>query len=116
MNGHYAYIFHFDHSEFAGITTERFIEAMGAEGIPSQAAYPEVHKLDMFQNGAYKSRLSGAQASEEHAFLQADFPNSHRAATEGYWVPQYCLLGDEQDMEEIAAAIRKIHAGATSLV
>ena len=115
LNGHYAYIFHFDNSEFAGISTERFTAAMNAEGIRSQAPYPEVHKLDMFQNGAYKSRLSGSQAEEEHAFLRADYPNSRRAATEDYWIPQYCLLGDEQDMEEIVAAIKKIQANAASL-
>ncbi len=115
LNSHYAYIFHVDSSEFAGISTERFIEAMNAEGIPNQAAYPEVHKIDLFQNGAYRSRLSGEQATEEHPFLQADFPNAHRAATEDYWIPQYCLLGDEQDMQEIAAAIRKIQSSAGSL-
>ena len=115
LNGHYAYIFHFDSSHFAGISTEKFIEAMNAEGIPNQAAYPEVHNLDMFQNGAYRSRLSGEQATEEHPFLKADFPNSHSAAVEDYWVPQYCLLGDEQDMEEIATAIKKIQEHSSSV-
>jgi len=114
-NSHYAYIFHFDNREFAGISTEQFTEAMNAEGIPNQAPYPAVHNLDVFQNGAYKIRLSSEQASENHAFLKANFPNSHRAATEGYWVPQHCLLGDEQDMEEIANAIKKIQTNATSL-
>jgi len=115
LHSHYASIFHFDNRQFADISTERFTEAMNAEGIPSQAPYPAVHNLDVFQNGAYKTRLSAEQASEEHAFLKADFPNSHRAATEGYWVPQYCLLGDEQDMLEIATAIKKIQVDAASL-
>lgn len=115
LNGHYAYILHVDGKEFAGISTEQFIAAMNAEGIPNQAAYPEVHKLDMFQNGAYRSRLCGDQKDENYAFLKAKFPNSHRAATEDYWVPQYCLLGDEQDMEEIATAIKKIQSDAASL-
>jgi len=115
LNGHYAYIFHFDNSQFAGISTERFTEAMNAEGIRNQAPYPAVHGLDMFHNEAYKTRLTPEQAKEEHAFLKADFPHSQRAATEDYWVPQYCLLGDEQDMEEIATAIKKIQAEAASL-
>ena len=34
------------------------------------------------------------------------------AAASSYWVPQYALLGDEQDMQEIAAAIRKIQGAA----
>ncbi len=115
LHSHYASIFHFDNRPFAGISTERFTEAMNAEGIPDQAPYPAVHNLDVFQNGAYKTRLSDEQANEEHAFLKANFPNSHRAASEGYWIPQYCLLGDEQDMEEIAAAIKRIQNDAASL-
>lgn len=114
-NGHYAYIFHYDRAAFADVPTERFIEAMNAEGIPNQAAYPPVHKLDMFQNGAYRKRLSGGQAREEHPFLQAEFPESERAAWQCYWIPQYCLLGDEADMQEIAAAVRKIQEHAAEL-
>lgn len=110
-NGHYAYIFRLDNEAFAGLSIDKFIEAMNAEGIPNQAAYPAIHALDMFQNEAYRSRLCGDQATEEHAFLKADFPNAQAAAS-SYWVPQYALLGDEQDMQEIAAAIRKIQASA----
>ncbi len=88
---------------------------MNAEGIRNQAPYPAVHGLDMFHNEAYKTRLTPEQASEEHAFLNADFPNAQRAASEDYWVPQYCLLGDTQDMEEIAAAIKNIQTEAASL-
>lgn len=112
-NGHYAYIFYYDQSQFAGAPAKSFIAAMNAEGIPNQAAYPPVHALDLFQNGAYRRRLSGEQAQAEHPFLKAEFPITRRAAWECYWVPQYCLLGDAQDMEEIVAAVRKIqqHAG-----
>src|SRR5436309_2867231 len=69
-NGHYAYIFHVNSKEFAGITTERFIAAMNAEGIPNQASYPPVHELHMFRNGEYRKRLCGKQAEEDHAFLR----------------------------------------------
>lgn len=110
-NGHYAYILRFEPEAFAGINIDQFIKAMNAEGIPNQAAYPAIHSLDMFKNGAYRSRLCGDQAKEEHAFLKGEFPNAVAAAS-SYWVPQYALLGDEQDMQEIAAAIRKIQGAA----
>src|SRR5436309_2734359 len=45
-NGQYAYIFHFNKKQFAGISTDRFIEAMNAEGIPNQASYPPLHALE----------------------------------------------------------------------
>ena len=37
-NGQYAYIFHVDSKQFAGISTESFIAAINAEGIPTRPA------------------------------------------------------------------------------
>ena len=114
-NGQYAYIFHVDQKQFADISTERFIEAMNAEGIPNQASYPPLHELHMFRNGEYRKRLAGAQAKEDHAFLKQSFPNTQRAAWETVWIPQPALLGDELDMNEIVSAIRKIQENAKKL-
>ncbi|MBX7166587.1 MAG: DegT/DnrJ/EryC1/StrS family aminotransferase [Pirellulales bacterium] len=114
-NGHYAYIFRYHADAFGGAPTEKFIAAMKAEGIPNQAAYPPVHDLALFQNGSYRHRLCGDQARQDHAFLRAAYPNTKSAAWESYWLPQYALLGDEQDMREVAAAIRKIQAHAAEL-
>ncbi|MEQ1472771.1 MAG: DegT/DnrJ/EryC1/StrS family aminotransferase [Candidatus Acidiferrum sp.] len=115
-NGQYAYIFHVNAKEFAGAGTERLIQAMNAEGIPNQASYPPVHALALFQNGEYRKRLCGSQAKEAHAFLQARYPHTHRAAYETIWIPQPALLGDEEDMHEIADAWRKIQKCAKELV
>jgi dTDP-4-amino-4,6-dideoxygalactose transaminase len=115
-NGHYAYIFHVDSKEFAGASTQTLIKALNAEGIPDQASYPPVHALDVFQNGQYRKRLCGSQATEPHAFLKASYPHTHRAAFETIWFPQPVLLGDEEDMDEIAGAWRKIQKHAKELV
>jgi dTDP-4-amino-4,6-dideoxygalactose transaminase len=114
-NGQYAYIFHFDSKQFAGISTESFIAAINAEGIPNQASYPPLHDLDMFRNGEYRKRLSGSQATADHVFLRQSFPHTHSAAWETVWIPQPALLGDETDMREIVAAIRKIQKSAKEL-
>jgi dTDP-4-amino-4,6-dideoxygalactose transaminase len=115
-NGHYAYIFHVNKKRFAGITTERFIQAMNAEGIPTQASYPPLHELHMFRNGEYRKRLCGKQAKQKHRFLTRKFPATQRAAWETVWIPQPTLLGDEEDMNEIAAALNKIQKSAKELV
>jgi dTDP-4-amino-4,6-dideoxygalactose transaminase len=114
-NGQYAYIFHVDKNQFAGISTDRFIEAMNEEGIPNQASYPPLHELPMFRNDEYRKSLSGAQAKENHAFLKHSFPNTERAAWETVWIPQPALLGDDEDMHEIVAAIGKIRNHAKDL-
>lgn len=115
-NGQYAYIFHYDKRAFAGVDTDRFVEALEAEGIPTQAPYPPLHQLDLFTSGAYRERLSGAQAEAEHGFLADVFPNSQREAWETVWITQNALLGDEEDMREIADAIGKIGANAKALL
>jgi dTDP-4-amino-4,6-dideoxygalactose transaminase len=114
-NGQYAYIFHVNKKEFAGLSTERFIEAMNAEGIPNQASYPPLHQLDMFRNGEYRKRLSGKQAKDKHRFLKQKYPATEKAAWETLWLPQPVLLGDEEDMHEIAAALGKIQKSAKEL-
>jgi dTDP-4-amino-4,6-dideoxygalactose transaminase len=114
-NGQYAYILHVNGEQFAGISTDNFIAALNAEGIPTQASYPPLHALDCFRNGEYRKCLSGMQATEKHAFLQQAFPNTQRAAWETVWIPQFALLGDEQDIYEIAEAIRKIQRNAAAI-
>jgi dTDP-4-amino-4,6-dideoxygalactose transaminase len=114
-NGQYAYIFHVNTAAFAGIGTERFIAAMNAEGIPNQASYPPLHDLDVFKTGEYRKKLTGRQADEPHDFLKGPFPHTQRAAWETIWIPQPAVLGDEQDMHEIAAALKKIQENAKDL-
>jgi dTDP-4-amino-4,6-dideoxygalactose transaminase len=114
-NGHYAYIFHVDSSQFAGISTGNFIAALNAEGIPTQASYPPLHATDCFTSGEYRNCLSGAQAEQTHDFLRQEFPNTLRGAWQTVWIPQFALLGDEEDMNEIAGAIGKIHRNAAEI-
>jgi dTDP-4-amino-4,6-dideoxygalactose transaminase len=114
-NGQYAYIFHVNKKDFAGIATDRFIAAMNAEGIPNQASYPPLDQLHMFRNGEYRKRLCGKQAKERHAFLKRRFPETEKAAWETVWIPQPALLGDEEDVQEIAASLSKIQKHAKDL-
>lgn len=116
VNGHYAYIFHYDHSAFAGVSTERFIQALNAEGFPTQASYPPLHDMAVFKSGEYRYRLAQAAAQAEHAFLRQGFPNSLRGAWETVWLPQPLLLADEADMYLVVRAIQKIQDLAKELV
>jgi 3-amino-5-hydroxybenzoate synthase len=111
-NGHYAYIFHYDSKKFSGLAVDRFIQALNAEGIPTQASYPPLHELDLFRTGEYRKRLWSDQSKEEHAFLKDSYPNSIRGAWETVWLPHPALLGTDEDTKEIVEAIRKIQKHA----
>jgi dTDP-4-amino-4,6-dideoxygalactose transaminase len=115
-NGHYCYIFHYDKWAFAGVPTETFINAFNAEGIPTQASYPPVRKLDIFQNGEFRKRLSPEHARESFPFLNADYPAADDAAENTVWLVHRTLLGSPQDTAEIVAAVKKIQQHASDLV
>ena len=114
-NGQYAYIFHVDRDAYADLSVDALVAAMNAEGVPNQASYPPLHDLDVFKSGEYRKKLTGKQAQEPHEFLKGDFPHTQRAAWETLWIPQPALLGDEEDMHEIAAALKKIREHAKEL-
>jgi dTDP-4-amino-4,6-dideoxygalactose transaminase len=114
-NGHYAYIFHYDRSAFANLPIAGFVEALNAEGFPTQASYPPLHEMAVFQTGEFRKRLSGEQAKQDFPFLQAKFPNTARAAWETVWLPQPVLLGSEKDMQLVVDAIQKIQQHAEEL-
>ena len=115
-NGHYAYIFHYNPEAFNTLPIDTFIQAIIAEGIPNQASYPPVHDLDLFKRGAFKKKLQSGKTDEYRDMLHRPFPVSHTAAWETVWIPQFALLGDEEDMEEIARAIRKIQEHSQMLL
>lgn len=114
-NGNYCYIFHYDPKVFNGLNAEKFIEAFNAEGIPTQASYPPLHKLAVFQNGEYRKRLSPDVANEEHDFLKKNFPVSEDATENTIWLVHRTLLGTEQDAAEIVEAVKKIQMNAKEL-
>ncbi len=114
-NGNYCYIFHYDPKAFNGLTTEKFIEAFNAEGIPTQASYPPVRKLAVFQSGEYRKKLLSTQAEEKHEFLNAACPVTDDAFENTVWLVHRTLLGTEQDTADIVEAVKKIQLNAAEL-
>jgi dTDP-4-amino-4,6-dideoxygalactose transaminase len=114
-NGNYCYIFHYDPKAFNGLESVKFIEAFNAEGIPTQASYPPLHKLAVFQNGEYRKRLSPDVAKEKHDFLKTIYPVCEDAAENTIWLVHRTLLGTEQDAAEIVEAVKKIQMNAKEL-
>jgi 3-amino-5-hydroxybenzoate synthase len=115
-NGHYAYIFHYENSAFAYLPIKRFIEALEAEGIPTQASYPPIHELDLFKSGEYLNRLPQEQRDAGKRILKGDFLNTRRAAWETVWLPHPVLLGTRDDTARVPEAIRKIQKHAKELL
>jgi len=114
-NGQYCYIFHYDPEAFTGLSTERFIAALNAEGIPTQASYPPVHQLDVFQNNEFRRRLAPDHSLNPFEFLKGEYPVTQDAAANTVWLVHSTLLGDEQDTLEIVESVKKIQHHAEEL-
>jgi len=96
-HAYHLYIFKYDSREFSNLPKQRFVEALSAEGIPCSAGYRPLYS---------------------YAFLPPSkpLPNTERASyNEAVWIPQYVLLADEGDLEDIPRAIEKIKRNANNI-
>jgi dTDP-4-amino-4,6-dideoxygalactose transaminase len=97
-----------------GITPTRdlFVAAIDAEGIPCDGRFYEpVYRSDLFFATPENSPQLSYKRSKPLDYSSFSCPVSERAAYhESVWVPQFTLLGDEEDVRDIARAVAKVAA------
>jgi perosamine synthetase len=113
-SAYHLYMFRYDPSRFSGLPRAAFLKALGAEGVPALSGYSPLNK-EPFLEDALSGR--GFQAIYSKARIDAwraqnRCPQNDRLCTEAIWLVQTMLLGPRQDMEDIAEAVRKVHAQA----
>ena len=93
-HSHHLFMMRYDPEQFAGLTREKFVAAMNAEGIDCSTgyAYPLYHQPML---GAEYSRITPCPVSEQ-------------ACKEVIWLTQNMLLADPHAMDDIANAIFKV--------
>jgi perosamine synthetase len=92
----------------AGVSRERFLEALRAEGIPCSAGYPvPLHKQPLFAGVKPPAGLQSYQDLE--------LPNTATLCDENIWLVQSLLLGADADTQDIIDAIAKIVENADEL-
>lgn len=81
-----------------------FVAAIEAEGIPCDGRFYEaVYRSDLF----YATPDNCAQLREDYS--RCHCPVAERAAyEEAVWLFQFCFLGDEEDVRDMARAIEKV--------
>ncbi len=110
-------LFRYLAADFGGLSRSKFLEALEAEGVPCNPGYLlPVHKQPCFQNLNDEPRpedkaLSDLLNERGIQYKDVSCPNAERLCSEEcVWLPHRLLLEEEQDMREIATAIKKIHA------
>ncbi len=106
-HGFHLVIARYDPEAFGGWERARFIEAMRAEGIPCAAGYVPIYETEGVRQGSAELRKAIGIAE-----VKPDCPVTVRVCEEeSIWIAgQSVLLGSRQDMDDILAAVEKIHA------
>jgi dTDP-4-amino-4,6-dideoxygalactose transaminase len=110
----YAFTFRIDSAKL-GVSRNRFVRAMQAEGIPCGIGNEPVYRSPLFplDSTAYRKacEMAGARAD-----APIHCPVAERLfEREVVALPHEVLLGDERDVDDIIAAARKISENAPSL-
>lgn len=117
-SAYHLYMFRYDPERFAGLPRAKFLAALGKEGVGASGGYGPMHR------GAYVANLAqdphflkvyGEKRMREWLDQTQNCPQNDRVCEQAVWFTQNMLLGLRTDMEQIAAAIRKIQQYATEL-
>ncbi len=116
-NAYHIFMMRYDAAHFSGLPRERFMQALQAEGIPCSGGYGPLNK-DPFikttlQSRAFRYIYPAPLLAELEQRNQC--PENDKLCQEALWFGNLMLLGSKSEMEQIAAAIRKIQKHATLL-
>ncbi|MGD0111474.1 MAG: DegT/DnrJ/EryC1/StrS family aminotransferase [Armatimonadota bacterium] len=106
--------------KLSGISRDRFMQALSAEGIPCSAGYGQpLYKNPVFQQRRFRGR--GCPATCGHYSGTVDYcgvscPTAETLCNEVIWLFHSLLLGSDRDVDDIYTAFEKVTAGHGQLV
>jgi dTDP-4-amino-4,6-dideoxygalactose transaminase len=116
-NAYHLYMFRYDREKFAGLPRAGFLKAMSAEGIPCSAGYSPLNQeqyiKDTINSRGYQRIFPRGDIAKWEQ--RTACPENDKLCSEAVWFTQTMLLAERGDMEQIAAAIKKIQAWAPDL-
>jgi len=120
VNGCYLYLLQYDNEKFAGLSRDKFVEALNAEGISCHIGYPwPLSKNPMFQRpkvGPEGCPFTCPYYGKKISIKDQKFPVTERICSETVVIPHEVLLSPKSDMDDIVAAIVKIQENASELL
>ncbi len=112
----YNYVFQYRPQD-GRVSRDLFVAALEAEGIPCDGRFYEaVYRSDLFPARPAEFPQLRIGRDEPVDYRRCHCPVAERAAyEEAVWLPQFLLIGDERDVEDIATAVAKVTAGRDAL-
>ncbi len=100
-HSYYLYLVQLNLEQFPGLTKDKFVKALEAEGIPCSAGYP--HPL-------YKN-----QVFDNYQHIRNDCPEAERMCADSFWLSHEIMLSEPDNLNDVASAIEKIVTGIDDL-
>lgn len=114
---YHMYIFRVDELAL-GISRNRFLEALQAEGVPaSKGWYRPLYGNGLFRHAhqgpphGIKAALAGKGVDYRHVRC----PVCEQVCRDAVWIPQQVLLAEEADLHALAGAVAKVVAHTADL-
>lgn len=107
---YHMYAFRVDEAAL-GISRDRFLEALNAEGVPASAGwYRPLYKNGVFQNAHLGPRhgIRAPLAGKGADYRTTHCPVCEQVCRDVVWIPQNVLLADDSHIERLVEAIRRV--------
>lgn len=118
-HAYHVYTFRYRSADLGGVSRERFLAALNAEGIPATAGYPVgLYAQPLFVNKAFGPYTGWKQVRKDLPYDPSNFPVCEAVCRDACWFSQNMLLGDRSDMQAIVRAVSKVcdHASELTMV
>lgn len=112
------YPFRYDAQQFHGLSRNRFMHALSAEGVPCSDVYHEQYfdgLLDETINSRGYQRLFSAQRLKEYRDSFHDLKGNRQVCETTVAITQNLLLAERSHMDHIVEAIRKLQSHSAAL-
>lgn len=112
VNGFYLFLLRYQPDAFGGVSRDRFVAALAAEGIPCHIGYPwPLTRNPMFEvipDGPGGCPFTCPYYGREIDLKSTPLPVAERICRETVVIPHQVLLSSAEDLADIPRAVRKI--------
>jgi perosamine synthetase len=118
MSAYHLYMFRYNKAAFAGLSRDKFVEALQAEGVPCSPGYGQMNSnsyVTALASNRHYLKIYGERHMKEWLERNQCPQNDFLTQNESVWFFQTMLLGSRKEMEQIADAIKKIQKYAAQL-
>ncbi len=120
VNGRYLFLLHYDREKCGGVSRDRFVAALAAEGVPCHIGYPwPLNKNPMFEgipSGAKGCPYTCPYYEGRVSIREQVLPVCERVCAETVVIPHQVLLSRREELEDIVRAVGKIQDYAAELL